>query len=178
MTHAELLDAIQSRAARVAVGASAVRGRGNSGTVTAARKFFAELDLATFGVTPGRFHRVLDRETQRLLDSLPKQARHWGLARKLLNIFLRDCFYTGELNQAYGLHRAEKALEIPLDSITARALKKTQPRGSLPQWPGVRHLTVGVSEVFQQAALVEARRHKITRVHLDAILWSQARDGE
>lgn len=178
MTHSELLQAIQSRAARVAVAASTVRGGKGKGTVKAAREYFAGLDLAKLGVEPGGFSRLLDSETRQLLTALPKQARHWGLARKLLNIFLRDVLYTGELKKAYRLDRVQAALELPLDSITAKALRKTQPRGSLPPWPGVRQLTVSVSEAFQQAALAEARGLNIARVHLDAIWWARDRHGK
>ena len=174
----DLLRAIQSRAARIAVGASTVRGRGHTGTVREARQHFSKMDLRVFGVAPSRFRAVLDRETLRLQSALPKAARRWGIARKLLNIFLRDCFYTGQLSEAYRLATLETEFEIPLDSITAKALKQTMGRGALPQWPGVKHLTPELSEVFQTAALEEAERRGIARVHLDAVWWSLDRDEE
>jgi len=174
----DLLRAIQSRAARIAVGASTVRGRGHTGTVLAARTHFSKMDLGVFGVAPGRFRAVLDRETLQLQSALPKAARRWGIARKLLNIFLRDCFYTGQLSEAYRLAKLEGELEIPLDSITAKALKQTMGRGALPQWPGVKHLTPELSEVFQTAALEEAEQRGIARVHLDAVWWSLDRDED
>jgi hypothetical protein len=177
MTPAELLRAIQSRAARIAVGASTVRGRGNAGTVKAARDYFVDLDLAGFAVTPKEFPQALDRHTHKLLASLPKPARHWGIARKLLNIFLRDCLYTGALNTAYKLSRAEEAYELPLDSITAKNLIAKYSRGELPRWPGVKHLSPELSAEYQEAALELARRMKVSRVHLDAVWWAQGRDG-
>lgn len=178
MIHAELLHAIQSRAARIAVGPSTVRGRGHTGTVAAARQHFVGLHLTAFSVPPKRFQYTLDRETQNLLETLPKPARHWGIARKLLNIFLRDCLYTGELNAAHKLSRAEEAYELPLDSITAKALKREFGRGVLPRWPGVKHVTPELSDEYQAAALELARGMKVSRVHLDAVWWAQGRDGE
>lgn len=178
MTHAELVRAIQSRAARIAVGPSTVRGRGNTGTVRAARAYFANLDLAAFSVQPGDFRPALDRHTLKLQAALPKPARHWGIARKLLNIFLRDCLYTGELNRAFKLSWAEQAYELPLDSITVKALKGEFGRGVLPVWPGVKHLTATLSDEYQAAALEFALSMKVSRVHLDAVWWAQGRDGE
>ncbi len=109
----DLLRAIQSRAARIAVGASTVRGRGHTGTVREARHHFSKMDLRVFGVASSRFRAVLDRETLRLQSALPIAARRWGIARKLLNIFLRDCFYTGQLSEAYRLATLETEFEIP-----------------------------------------------------------------
>lgn len=177
MSHDELLKAIQSRAARMAVGASAVRGRGNAGTAAAARKYFVELDLWAFSVEPEEFRRVLDKHTERLLKKLPEKARHWGIARKILNIFLRDCLYTGELERAFKLATAKEAFELPLDSITVKALKRDHKRGELPRWKGVKNLTKPESHRYQEAALATALRKGVRRVDLDAFWWAQGRDG-
>jgi len=179
MTNDKLLGAVQSRAARAAIGASAMRGRGNKGAVAACRSFLCQLDLSPFGTTNGAaFAEALDRSTKELRARLPRGAQHWGLARKALNIFLRDAFYTTYLNAAYHLQRAEHLFEIPLDSITATQLKRAAGRAVLPRWPGVKHLTPSLSAEFQKAAAVEARKKGITRVHLDAYWWSASRDGD
>jgi len=115
------------------------------------------------------FERALDGHTRRLIVALPKRGATWGLARKLLNIFLRDSLYTGYLSKAYGLASAEGLLEIPLDSITAKHLRKAAPE--LPRWRGVRHLDPHVSAAYQAAALLVAKRERTARVHLDAYWW-------
>ena len=176
MKRSDFLLAVQSRVARIAVGPSTVRGRGNAGTVAAARQFLRQVDLTEFGVRPEAFRRALDRETQALRAVLPRGARRWGIARKLLNIFLRDCLYTTYLASAYNLVRAEAALEVPLDSITAQSLKRLGARGALPRWPGVKYVDVAISARFQEAARVEATRARVARVHLDAVWWSLDRD--
>ena len=56
----------------------------------------------------------------------------------LLNIFMRDCLYTAYLTCPYDLHYAEEYFEVPLDSISAKSLRKGAGRGVLPRWPGVR----------------------------------------
>jgi hypothetical protein len=179
MTNNELLRAFQSRAARISVGASTVRGRGNAGVVAASRTYLRQLDLRLFGQpTRGQFSKHLDAATIGLCDSLPRGARHWGLARKVMNIFLRDCLYTTYLDEAFGLRRNATYFELPLDSITANQLKRAAGRGRLPAWPGVKHLTEPLSARFQDAAKVEAMRRGIPRIHLDAIWWSVSRDDD
>jgi len=179
MTEDQLLQAFQSRAARISVGASTVRGRGNAGVVAASRRYLRQIDLSIFGrSTKEGFVTSLNAATIALRDSLPRRARHWGLARKVLNIFLRDCLYTTYLDARFGLRRNEAYFELPLDSITAAHLKRAAGRGKLPPWPGVRHLTEPLSATFQQAATAEAAKRGIPRIHLDAIWWSVSRDDD
>ena len=179
MSKPAFLRTIQSRTARVAIGASTVRGRGNTGTVAAARAFLRSLPLQRFALrNASKFAQALDRTTNDLRAALPRTARHWGLARKILNIFLRDCLYTTYLAEAYRLQRAERLLELPLDSITAGQLRRAAGRGALPRWPGVRHVTPDISARFQAAAEKEARDRKIARIHLDALWWSAGRDSD
>jgi hypothetical protein len=174
-----MLEAFQSRAARISVGASTVRGRGNSGVVSASRRYLRQLDLGMFGQpTESSFVKNLDTATEALLNALPRRAQHWGLARKVINIFLRDCLYTTYLDAAFGLRKNEPYFELPLDSITATHLKRAAGRGKLPAWPGVKHLTKSLSAEFQKAAAAEAARRGIPRIHLDAIWWSVSRDKD
>lgn len=178
MNQREFLLAIQSRVARVSVGASTVRGRGHGGSVSAARRYLRQVKLNKFGANPAEFRAALEKETSGLLKALPKNARHWGIARKLLNIFLRDCLYTTYLEEAYRLRSTQHEYELPLDSITALHLKRAAGRGSLPRWQGVKHVTAATSTTFQAAAKAVAVKKGIARVHLDAVWWSQSRDED
>src|SRR5438093_4510810 len=149
----DFLKTVQSRTARLAVGASAVRGRGHAGTVAAARGFLRGVDLRTFGTSDAaKFMRALDRNTLALQRALPRAARRWGIARKVLNLFLQHCLYTTYLNEGFGLQRAEHLFESPLDSITGKNLVQIAGRPRLPRWPGVKHLTREVSAEFQGVA--------------------------
>jgi hypothetical protein len=179
MDRALFLRAVRSRAARIAATSSAARGKGNAGVVRAARRYLRRMDLSDFGTDDlAVFGVALNQRTERLRRKLPRGAQHWGLARKLLNIYLRDCFYTTYLNTAFHLARAEALFEVPLDSITAHGLKQAADRGTLPAWPGVRHVTPEVSERFQRFAADLARTQSIARVHLDAVYWSVGRDRQ
>jgi hypothetical protein len=176
MKRAEVICAMQVRCARVAVGASTVRGQGAPGIVKEAREFLAVLALARFGTSsPARFRRQLDHSTQDLMHEFPKPARSWGLARKVLNIFLRDALYTVYLRNEFRLDRAEALLELPLDSKTVGHLRREVGRGQLPRWSGVKHLTPSDSEVFQKRAAIRAAFRRVERVHLDAIWWTDQR---
>jgi hypothetical protein len=78
--------------------------------VPVARTFLEQLPLRRFGTSQSAaFCSHLDRATEELLSGLPDGARHWGLARKLLNIFLRDALYTGYLADEYSLQKSEGA---------------------------------------------------------------------
>ena len=175
MEEVQFLRIVQSRVARVAVGASTVRGRGNAGTVGAARAFLRSIDLTAFSTSdPETLASALERITQSLRQALPETAAHWGIARKVLNIFIRDCLYNKYLTEAFDI--AEPLLEVPLDSYTATALGEIEPVGTLPRWPGMRHLTPDISTAFQTVAAQEAERRGIARVHLDGLWWSLERD--
>jgi hypothetical protein len=139
----------------------------------------AGLDLRQFGVSgQALFRRRLDRATERLSRALPPRGRSWGVARKLLNIFLRDALYTSYLREAFRLDRAEDLLELPLDSITARRLRFEVGRGQLPRWQGVKRISPAASAEFQAAAAAVASARGISRVHLDAFWWgSRSKNG-
>ena len=170
MKKTRFLKMVQHRAARVAITASATRGQGASGVVECARDFLVVLNLARFGTSDQRaFRRRLDAATSRIRSCLPKGAASWGLARKLLNIFLRDSLYTSYLAKEHGLTAAERLLEIPLDSITAKRIRRDMPE--VPRWPGVKHLDPARSAAYQAAARYIAKQHGVARVHLDAYWW-------
>lgn len=170
ITYPDFLVAVQWRAARVALGSSALRGQG-AGVAGPARRFLSTLPLADFAVAnAATFEARLASSTRALRRRFPRGAGSWGLARKLLNIFLREALYTSYLEERYHLQRAERLFEVPLDSITAdRILASTQ--RPLSPWPGVKHLTWRVSAEYQACALSYARREGVARIHLDALWW-------
>jgi hypothetical protein len=169
----ELLRSFQARAARIAIGSSSMRGAGSAGVVIAARGFLLGLQLKNFGTADeNAFRSSLDRTTRQLQLALPKKGRYWGLARKGLNIFLRDCLYTVYLREAFSLQLAEELFEVPLDSISGKSLCE-QSSGRLPCWKTVRGLTPSLSDQYQTEASRIAAVKKTPRVHLDAIWWGE-----
>ena len=92
------------------------------GTVASARARLRTVDLSEFGTSDEEeFLAALDRWTSLVRRSLPGNAR-WGLARKVLNIFLRDAVYNVYLRTAFRLDRCEPLCELPMDRIVAKHL--------------------------------------------------------
>jgi hypothetical protein len=169
----ELLHSLQARAARIAIGPSSMRGPGSEGVVRAARLYLQHVALSGFGTANAKlFRTALDRTTDELMRALPKASRHWGLARKGLNIFLRDCLYTIYLRDAFWLGASEEFFEVPLDSISGKALYE-HAAGKLPRWQTVRGMTPTLSDKYQAEASRVAKLKAIPRVHLDAIWWGE-----
>ena len=175
---ADLLRAIQHHTARAAIGSSSMRGAGSAGVVRSARVFLAEMPLRPFGTSSeAKFRAHLDRATDDLKRALPKGAQHWGLARKGLNIFLRDCLYTTYLCEAYNLARAEYFFEVPLDSISGAHLVRKS-RKTLSRWKTVRGLNAKTSAEYQVVATKLAAKKGFARVHLDAVWWGEREGAE
>lgn len=172
------IEAVQTRTARIACSASATRGQG-VGVVAVGRTFLAQLPLSLFSVSRrSLFEQRLEDATQSLYTELPRSGRSWGLARKILNIFLRDALYTSYLADKFCLRNAETNFEVPLDSITARHLRVEAGRKCLPHWLGVKHLTPETSAAYQTFASKLAVNHSIARAHFDTYWWGHRKDNQ
>ena len=138
--------------------------------------FLSTIPLAGFGTSNrATFNRRLDIATEKLVKKLPAGAKHWGRARKGLNVFLRECLYTTYLSDAYKLHRAKHLLEVPLDEETGqRLMQAAKDIGTrLPRWQTVNGLTKARSASYQSVAQMISVRENVARVHLDARWWGQ-----
>ena len=177
-TGSALIDALVSRAARVAVGASVVR-KSPAGTVRSGRAYLRSVLLEHFSTDDAdEFVTVLDKETKQLQRALPKGARNWGLARKVLNIFVRDAVCNAHLRREFKLDRCEHLCELPLDSVVIGCLGDEVGRETLPKWTGVNDLKPAANAKFQEAARLAAKARGVDRLHLDSFWWSQSRDTE
>lgn len=166
-----LLEAMRRRVARMSVGPSTARGQGVSGVVDRLRKGLFEIQLSAFATRSAEeFARALDKETVELQKRLPRQARSWGLARKCLNIFLRDCLYDRVLCGRFELLQCEHLLELPLDSKVAGRLRQEVGEAA-PSWMSLRALNGAKSAAYQAAASQLAASWCIPRVHLDLYLY-------
>ena len=160
------------------IGPSTLRNQGASGVIEAAQKHLATVELSVFSAkNENDFLASLNAQTERLRTALPLGAQNWGAARKALNLFLRDICYNRFLCERHALAQSEDWMEIPLDGLVARALKRRAGRGKLPRWPGLNELTVDVSGFFQAFAREFAASKGISRVHLDMRLWTKERKG-
>jgi hypothetical protein len=168
-----LVELIQRYVAVTSVGASEVRGS-PAGTADAARAFLACLDLHRFGTANAEaFQSELDSATEKLVERIPAHA--WGVARKVLNIFLHNAFYNHYLRTEYQLDLAESLFEVPVDSAVARGLRSRAGKDNLPAWLGVKALTPDTNRRYQETAVTAAKIEGCSRVHLDPLLWLENR---
>ena len=151
---------------------SVVRKMGPEGTLKCVRNFIKALDLTAIGKTSAsHFTTTLNEQTKVFQQVLPSEARHWGIARKCLNIFFRDALYNFYLREQYDLTKFEEYLEIPLDSRVGKRLRCELEGSELPRWRTVKGLTHEDSNKFQDVAAAVAKRRRTRRVHLDLIYW-------
>lgn len=163
---------MQGRTAELAIGASTLRNQGAKGVVKKARELLKRVDLKRYSCkSHARFRAQLDRDTLWVRRNLPRGARHWGTARKALNIFLRDARYNSYLTKHFRLSHVEPWLELPLDSYTARGLRKEQEGVGLPRWKGVKYLNDKDNRCYQEVAAQVAKRRRTEPIHLDIIYW-------
>ena len=168
----EFISALRRRLASTTVGPSAVRGMGPKGTVFAARDFLANIDVKKFNnKTEREFILSLNKTTQLFVKKMPDGAKHWGTARKLLNLFLRAVVYNRFLCEKYNLYHIEPWLEVPLDSNVAEGLRSELTGETLPKWKTVIGLDKKTSHIYQTFASEIARAKGENRVHLDLIYW-------
>jgi hypothetical protein len=168
----ELIDWMQKRAANGAVGPSTIRGMAPSGTAKIIKDYLRGVDIKTLRArSESGFARKLDAVTDGLIKTLPSGSRHWGMARKCVNIFLRNCLYNRYLCSYYELEQLETWLEIPLDSHVGKGLIVHSENGTLPRWGKVIELTREHSDQYQRAALEIAKKKSVCRVNLDDWLY-------
>lgn len=169
----ELISLMKRRVARLAADGATLRNQGAAGVVQAARAYLMRLDLSEYaGAGEGIIYR-LDEDTRVMCESFPPGAQSWGGARKVLNLFLRDCLYNAYLSEAYGLHVVRQRLEVPVDSQVAAGLIASTHGLSLPAWPGLKRLSPAQHQRYQEAAALVAKAHGVARVDIDLWLWRQ-----
>jgi hypothetical protein len=167
-----LINALRRRMASTSVGPSAARNMGPKGTISAARDYLASLDLRKFIKKSEKdFAKYLNETTIDFAKHLPPRARHWGSARKFLNIFLRQVIYNRFLCEHYNLYHIEPWLEVPLDSHVAKELRKERGGDVLPRWKTVISVDSETNHKYQEYAAKVAKMNNMHRVHLDVLYW-------
>ena len=166
------IDVIHRYIAYGSVGASTVRGLRTKGVVDSAREALRDVNLKAYGdATAKSFRKRLDSDTENVQRALPAGVRYWGVARKVLNIFLRGSLYNTYLTAHFGLARLDACYEIPLDSLSATGIREHTSERPLPRWVGVKYVTPDINDHFQRLATAIADEKHTLRVHLDALFW-------
>lgn len=169
---AEILTNLRLRTAELSVGASTVRGLGVPGVVRAARSALKRVNLKRFRVRSRQaFRRALDRETEVIRRSLPRGAQHWGVARKVLNVFLRNIVHNRHLSEAFGVRHIDEWLELPLDRQVGEGIRAEREGAHLPRWHTIKGLEPRVGEDFQEAARAHAAVVGVSSILLEYLWW-------
>ena len=177
----DFIKLVQYKVAVSSISINSVRSYGK-GVLKIIHDFLQNLNLKEIPKSKEDFVVWLDKTTDELCSKLNKysqlnkyKTKFWGLARKALNLFLRDVFYNRYLYEEFNLARLEYWLEIPLDSVVAKRLhEKSQFLGkNLPKWTSLKELSPETNKRYQDFALILAQKFKIARVHLDLYLWLQ-----
>ena len=164
--------AIHRYVAYGSVGASTVRGLRTKGVVAAARDALRTIDLQPYSSASAEtFATLLDSDTEAVRVALPDGVQFWGVARKVLNIFLRGSLYNTYLSAHYGLSSLDHCYEIPLDSLSANGIRDNTETLPKPRWVGVKNVTPEINDCFQTLASEIATQRGTLRVHLDAVFW-------
>ena len=163
---------MHKRAANGAVGPSTIRGMAPKGTAKIIKDYLRGVDIRTIKAdSESGFLKKLDALTEGLVTTLPHGSKHWGMARKCVNIFLRNCLYNRYLCSYYKLELLEKWLEVPLDSHVGKGLIAQPEAIALPRWKKVKKLTREESDQYQNFALALAKKKNVSRIHLDDWLF-------
>lgn len=172
----DFLNTIQHYLAASTIGHSTLRNQGAKGVIQAARDYLAVLDLSRFRLVSDQssYLEVLNSITKELQAALPLGARHWGAARKSINLFMRETCYNRFISDEFNLARLEPWMEIPLDSLVAAELHDRPGGDILDPWPGLIRLTATTSTAYQTFARILAAETGETLPALDMRLWLYA----
>jgi putative transcriptional regulator len=191
----ENVNRIQKRVADISITTSVVWGIGFKGALAVSRKFVAELDLSELGQARDEhaFIAMLDKKTGELQLRLQEQrgrqasarstdAKLWGSARKVLNVFLCEAYFNRVLEPFYGLRKLANWFEIPLDKQTVSAVRRKAEQFGLqgpPPFPGIKWLDRETSLKYQALAREIATEMLLpARIYFEVVTWAAANDGQ
>jgi hypothetical protein len=165
---------LQKRLANVTIDASLLRNQGSPGVIAASREYCSRFDFSRLkNVSKEEYKKQLDAATLEIKESLPLEARTWGAARKVLNVFFLQACLDYFISKKYNLENTIPHLEVPLDSFVAKELLREarKRKVKLPKWNGIKHLTPEDSREFERLATQIAAEKGISRAFLDLIYW-------
>ena len=186
----ENVNRIQKRVADISITTSVVRGIGFNRALAVARNFVAQLDLSEFSAQARHeqaFIDLLNKKTDELQLRLQEQrarlakarsteAKLWGSARKVLNVFLCEAYFNRALERRYKLRELADWLEVPLDSqVVTEIRRKAQELGfeKPPSVRGVKWLDQETSATYQTfARKIAAEMLLPARIYFEVVTFA------
>jgi len=172
------LDALQTYVAAASVGPSTVRSYPGE-TKSICQRHLSSLNLRPLRQgSPSDFRTFLTRQTQSLIrklssnSALPIPESYFGVARKVVNIFLHNAYYNQFLCEHFSLWRHVESYEVPLDSKVARGIRADSRSLGLAfepswEWSSLRAFDASTNQRYQELARAIAESMATYRVHLD-----------
>lgn len=117
------------------------------------------------------FNALLDSFTSKLKQKIakPVNAEHWGICRKAINLYVRDCYYNKTLNEHFSLDKVANYLETPIDSLAMKALAK---HTSFVKKSTIKALNKNTHQEWQKAAKLFAQENGLpNRVDGDLMIY-------
>jgi hypothetical protein len=124
-----LVELHRERISKTCIGSNSTRGNLKEGGLNIIRQNLHRIvkldDLVRSG-SEEKFKSLLDSYTSKLKQKLgnPVKHEHWGLCRKAINLYLRDCYYNKIINEHFKLDKIAAYLETPIDSLAMKSLWK------------------------------------------------------
>ncbi|MBB1286930.1 hypothetical protein HRH25_21285 [Flavisolibacter sp. BT320] len=194
MNHAKLL---KITLINFSIGTSAVRNQGNGIAEPIREKLRQKFSFPVFfknlkHKNDTNFERYLDSLTEKLVglegvsnNENPPGVVQWGTARKCINLLFRSVVYNGFMWSEFEIKVADfksgrlmDRLEVPLDSYTAKGIKRDSMRFrrigfNNDLYPSFSIIGLGKVEsaYYQEKALLVAQKKNICRVDLDLRYW-------
>lgn len=154
-----------------------LRGPGWSGFGECADEFLRQVDLGD--LRSPDLAQQLDGLTDRLVDrweTIAGTGSHpWGIARKVINLFMINAAHHTEVSKQLEADMA-RHLEIPLDrAVAAHLLRLLRPgdqwpRGQAVYFPGLPRLDPETHQAWQEVAQHTANAAQLTRAALGVLL--------
>jgi hypothetical protein len=116
------------RISKTCIGSNSTRGNLEEGGLNILRQNLyriVKLDDLMCSGSEEKFKSILDSYTSKLKQKLgnPVKHEHWGLCRKAITLYLRDCYYNKTINTHFMLDEIASYFETPIDSLAMKALK-------------------------------------------------------
>ncbi len=170
--------ALTKHLANVSIGVSTVRGY-PTGTGKCVREYLGGMDFNQFRLIMNEadYSNIIDEHTKNLVDKLYLIIDHskektalWGIARKCLNIFMRNACYNRFIYEKYQLSHLMPFLEVPLDSYVG---KKLDSHNKNTKWTTITAINKVTNDNYQSVATDMAKNEYSFnhRIHLDLIAW-------
>ena len=123
----------------------------------------SKIDLAVTSLVMGDYDK-----SKQMFDAAIN-AEHWGMCRKAINLYLRDCYYNKTLNEHFNLDKVANYLETPIDGFAMKALAKYT---SFVKKSAIKALDKNTHQEWQKAAKTFAQTNKLpNRVDADLIIY-------